>query len=68
MDRLLERERELAAAQELLDGGSVLVVEGGAGIGKTALLDAASDLAAGLGYETLAARGSEHAPSGHPRQ
>ena len=60
MEELLERERELAAVQELLErGGSVLVVEGGAGIGKTALLDAASDLAAGLGYETLAARGSE---------
>jgi DNA-binding CsgD family transcriptional regulator len=60
VQRLLEREPELAAVQDLLEhGGSMLVVEGGAGIGKTALLDAASDLAAQLGYETLAARGSE---------
>ena len=57
---LLERERELAAVEELLeDGGAVLVVEGGAGIGKTALLEAACRRAAGLGREILRARGSE---------
>ena len=60
MANLLERERELAAVDQLLErGGTVLVVEGGAGIGKTALLEAACDRAAGLGYEVLRARGSE---------
>jgi DNA-binding CsgD family transcriptional regulator len=59
VQELLERERELAAVEKLLEsGGSVLVVEGGAGIGKTALLEAASGRAAELGYETLLARGS----------
>ena len=60
MERLLERKRELAAVEELLRGrGAVLVVEGGAGVGKTSLLDAACRRAAGLGYEILRARGSE---------
>jgi AAA ATPase domain len=57
---LLERERELAAVGELLErGGGVLVIEGGVGIGKTSLLDAACGLAGGLGNEILRARGSE---------
>ena len=34
---LLERDRELAALDALLDRGGALVIEGGAGIGKTAL-------------------------------
>ena len=56
---LLERERELAAVEQLLGtGGAVLVVEGGAGIGKTALLDATCDRAAALGHAVLRARGS----------
>ncbi len=59
MDELLERERELAAVEELLGRGGVLVVEGGAGIGKTSLLDAACRRAAGLGQDLLRARGSE---------
>ena len=59
MARLLERERELAAVEQLLGtGGAVLVVEGGAGIGKTALLDAACDRAAAGGHAVLRARGS----------
>src|SRR5262249_33978708 len=59
MQELLERERELAAVEELLErGGSVLVVEGGAGIGETALLGAAGRRAAELGDETPAARGA----------
>ena len=59
MARLRERERELAAVEQLLGtGGAVLVVEGGAGIGKTALLDAACDRAAASGHEVLRARGS----------
>src|SRR5690242_8357612 len=40
-------------------GGGVLVVEGGAGIGKTSLLAAATRRATELGYETLRARGSQ---------
>jgi DNA-binding CsgD family transcriptional regulator len=57
---LRERERELAAVEELLEGaGAVLLVEGGVGIGKTSLLEAACERAAGLGHEVLRARGSE---------
>ena len=59
MEKLLERERELAAVAELLErGGGLLVIEGGVGIGKTSLLDAACGLADGLGHEILRARGS----------
>ena len=56
---LLERDRELAAIEAVLGRGGVLVIEGGAGIGKTSLLDAACRQAAGLGCEVLRARGSE---------
>jgi tetratricopeptide (TPR) repeat protein len=57
---LLERERELAAVEALLErGGAVLVVEGGSGIGKTSLLEAACRRAGALGHETLRSRGSE---------
>ena len=57
--RLLEREDELATLEDVLVKGGVLMVEGGAGIGKTSLLAAAAERAAGLGYEVLRARGSE---------
>jgi DNA-binding CsgD family transcriptional regulator len=57
---LLERERELAAIEELLgQKGAALIVEGGAGVGKTSLLEAACRQAAGLGHEVLYARGLE---------
>ena len=60
MDKLVERERELAAVDTLLDrGGGVLVVEGRAGIGKTSLVDAACRQAQERGHEILRARGSE---------
>jgi DNA-binding CsgD family transcriptional regulator len=59
VERLLERERELAAVDELLEHGGAVLVEGGAGIGKTALLDGACRGAAELGHEVLRARGSE---------
>ncbi len=60
MESLLEREHELAAVEDLLERqGAVLIVQGGAGIGKTALLDAACRRAAGLGREIVRARGSE---------
>jgi DNA-binding CsgD family transcriptional regulator len=57
--RLLERERELGAVDDLLGRGGVLVIEAGAGLGKTSLIHAASRRAGELGYETLTARGSE---------
>jgi hypothetical protein len=58
---LVERERELAAVEALLERrGGLLVVVGGAGIGKTSpLLDAACRRAQDLHYEILRARGSE---------
>ena len=57
--RLLEREEELAAVEAVLREGGVLLVEGGAGIGKTSLLAAAAERAAELGHEVVRARGSE---------
>ena len=56
---LLEREGELAAAVGVLDRGGVFVVEGGAGIGKSALLDAVCGRAAQAGWQVVRARGSE---------
>ena len=57
---LLERERELVAIEVLLErGGGLLVIEGGAGLGKTSLVDAACRRAEGHGYAVLRARGSE---------
>lgn len=61
---LLEREGELAVVSAALararaGDGAVLVVEGPAGIGKTALLDEARGRAAAAGMRLLAARGGE---------
>lgn len=56
---LLEREEELATLETVLTAGGVLVIEGGAGIGKTSLLMAGGERAAELGHEVLRARGSE---------
>src|SRR5215471_4353334 len=56
---LLEREGELAAVGGVLDRGGVFVLEGGAGIGKTALLDAVCGRAAQAGWQVVRARGSE---------
>ncbi|MCQ4079529.1 AAA family ATPase [Streptomyces sp. RB6PN25] len=60
---LLGRDREIAAVEAMLAGavdgtGSVLVVSAGAGLGKTALLDAAAELARRSGFTVLKARGS----------
>ena len=60
---LLEREAELAAIAAALDEtvaghGAVLVVEGAAGIGKSSLLAAATDLATSAGMRVLGARGA----------
>lgn len=60
MDRLLERENELAAVAELLGRGTgILVIEGGVGMGKTSLLDAACRRAAQSRFQILRGRGSE---------
>ncbi len=58
MTELLEREREIAAVEALLGHGSgLLVIEGGAGLGKTSLVHAACGRAQALGYQVLRARG-----------
>lgn len=61
--RLLERDGELAAIESLASTasaqGSVAVIEGPAGIGKTALLSQAEKLVAELGMRALRARGVE---------
>jgi hypothetical protein len=59
VENLFERERELAVVDELLERGGAVLVEGRAGIGKTALLEAACRRAVGPGREVLRARGSE---------
>src|SRR6516165_4227128 len=58
--RLHERERDLAAVEELLERrGGVLLIEGRAGIGKTSLVEATCLRADELGHEVVRARGSE---------
>src|SRR5262245_44339863 len=61
---LLERERELRVLGDALTltaqgRGRVLVVEGAAGLGKTSLLRAASDVAVDAGFTCLRARATE---------
>jgi hypothetical protein len=61
---LVERDRELQRIRSLLlraqDGrGKALVIEGPAGIGKTALLAAAGNAAESEGFRLLRARGAE---------
>jgi len=59
-DRLLEREGELAALRDVLSRhGSVAVLEAPAGVGKTALMDAARAIAEDSGLLVLTARGAE---------
>ena len=56
---LLERADELRALDTVLDAGGVLVIEGGAGIGKTSLLRLGSERAARSGCRVLRGTGSE---------
>src|SRR5579872_6504745 len=61
---LLERHRELERIRQHLrqardGGGGALLVGGPAGIGKTAMLDAARSAAEGEGFRVLRARGAE---------
>jgi DNA-binding CsgD family transcriptional regulator len=61
---LVEREAELREATDLLGAantgaGAALLVEGPAGIGKSALIRAIRDLAAREGFSVLAGRGAE---------
>ena len=62
---LLERERELASLEELIDDAAtarqsrIAVVEGRAGIGKSRLLAATRERAVEGGLRTLSARGTE---------
>lgn len=61
--QLLERDGELAAISEALEetsgGGRVLLIEGVAGIGKTALIGELEGRAGLAGHRVLRARGSE---------
>jgi AAA ATPase domain len=58
--RLRERERDLAAVEELLEHrGGVLLIEGRAGIGKTSVVEVACSRAGELGHEVVRALGSE---------
>ena len=61
---LVEREGEFSAIDGRIDAardgrGSVVILRGEAGIGKTALLEATCERAAAAGVATLAARGGE---------
>lgn len=61
---LLERESDLDELGRIIDGalrghGRVVLVEGDAGIGKTRLLQAACEIAAGRGFTCLRARAGE---------
>jgi len=62
---LLEREAQVAALQAWVDaaagsgGGRFVVIEGGAGIGKTRLLAEARTIAGAAGMRVLTARGRE---------
>ncbi len=56
---LLERDSEIAVLEALLESGGLVVVEGGAGIGKTSLLGEFSERAGRRGWRVLQGCGSE---------
>jgi len=57
--KLLERKSELAAIRSLVRHGGLSIVEGGAGLGKTAMLNAACAIASRERRLVLRARGSD---------
>lgn len=63
-DRLIGRDRELATLGSLLDeaaaGGATLLLTGEPGVGKTALLAAAAEMATTAGFEVIRAGGVEY--------
>jgi DNA-binding CsgD family transcriptional regulator len=59
MTDLVERDSELAAIETFLRQGGVMVIEAGAGVGKTALLEAACAIARREKRIVLRARGSD---------
>ena len=59
MEPLVERERELDAVARVVRERGVLVIEGGAGLGKTSLLQAACRQASARGDRVVCAGGSE---------
>lgn len=56
---LLERDDEVVAIGTLLSAGGVMLIEGGAGIGKTALVDAACSRGSEQGLRVLRAQATE---------
>ena len=59
MSDLVERDSELAAIEAFVPRGGVMVIEGGAGLGKTSLLEAACAIARREKRSVLRARGSD---------
>jgi len=59
MTDLVERDSELAAIETCVRRGGVVLIEAGAGVGKTALLEAASAIARREKRSVLQARGSD---------
>ncbi|HKA96190.1 MAG TPA: AAA family ATPase [Streptosporangiaceae bacterium] len=63
-NRLIGRDRELAALGSLLDGalvdGATLLLTGEPGVGKTALLAAAAEMAANAGFAVIRGGGVEY--------
>jgi len=59
MTDLVERDSEMAEIESSVRRGGVMVVEAGAGVGKTSLLDAACEIARRHGHLVLRARGSD---------
>jgi Cdc6-like AAA superfamily ATPase len=65
--RLIGRDRELAALGSLLDeagaDGATMLLPGEPGVGKTALLAAAAEMAATAGFEVIRGGGVASAPA-----
>src|SRR6478735_7586037 len=59
MTDLIERDSELAAIEAFVRRGGVMLIEAGAGVGKTSLLDAACAIARREKRIVLRARGSD---------